>query len=60
MTQGGPQYASTTLVYSVYVNAFVFYRMGYASAVAYVLLGVVGLITWINFLLKKYWVQRIY
>ncbi len=60
MTQGGPNYASTTLVYSVYVNAFVFYRMGYASAVAYVLLAIVGLITLVNFLLKKYWVQRIY
>ena len=60
MTQGGPQLASTTLVYSVYLNAFVFYRMGYASALAYVLLMIVGLITLFNFLVKKYWVQRVY
>ena len=60
MTQGGPNYASTTLVYSVYVNAFVFYRMGYASALAYVLLAIVGLITLMNFLLKKYWVKELY
>ncbi len=60
MTQGGPQHASTTLVYSVYLNAFVFYRMGYAAAMAYVLLGVVGLITLLNFFLKKYWVKYVY
>jgi len=57
MTKGGPSNATTTLVYSVYVNAFVFYRMGYASAVAYILLIVIGIITIINFLLKKYWVN---
>ena len=60
MTQGGPQYASTTLVYAVYLNAFVFYRMGYASAMAYVLLTIVGLLTFLNFLLKKYWVKSVY
>lgn len=57
MTQGGPSYATTTLVYSVYVNAFVFYRMGYASGVAYILLIVIGIITLLNFLFKKYWVN---
>jgi len=60
MTQGGPQYATTTLVYSVYVNAFVFYRMGYASAIAFVLLGIVAFLTWVNFLLKRYWVKYQY
>jgi len=60
MTQGGPQYATTTLVYSVYVNAFVFYRMGYASAVAFVLLAIVAFLTWLNFLLKKHWVEYQY
>jgi len=60
MTKGGPSNATTTLVYSVYVNAFVFYRMGYASAVAYILLIVIGIITIINFLLKKYWVNYQY
>jgi len=60
MTQGGPQMSSTTLVYSVYLYAFVFYRMGYASAMAYVLLAIVAAITLFNFLLKKYWVQNVY
>lgn len=60
MTKGGPLNATTTLVYSVYVNAFIFYRMGYASAVAYILLIVIGIITIINFILKKYWVKYQY
>jgi len=60
MTKGGPSSATTTLVYSVYVNAFIFYRMGYASAVAYILLIVIGMITIINFILKKYWVKYQY
>ncbi len=34
MTKGGPQNASSTLVYDVYLNAFVYYRVGYASAIA--------------------------
>ncbi len=57
MTKGGPQNASTTLVYSVYVNAFVHYRVGYASSVAYVLLLFVGLLTALNFLIKKRWAR---
>ena len=45
MTQGGPQNASNTLAYSIYENAFVFNRMGYASALAMVLLLVVAGVT---------------
>ncbi len=60
MTRGGPGISSTTLVYSVYQNAFVFYRMGYASAIAYVLLAIVGGITLANFYLKKRWVKYQY
>lgn len=60
MTQGGPSNSTNTLVYSVYLNGFVFYREGYASALAYVLLLIVGLITLFNFILKKRWVQYQY
>lgn len=60
MTRGGPENATNTIVYSVFLNAFQFYRMGYAGALAYVLLIVVGAITLLNFLLKKYWVQYQY
>jgi ABC-type sugar transport system permease subunit len=37
LTQGGPAYATTTLVYFVYSQGFEFFNMGYAAAVSYVL-----------------------
>jgi multiple sugar transport system permease protein len=37
MTNGGPFYATTTLVYYIYQSAFDRYQMGYAAAVAFVL-----------------------
>jgi multiple sugar transport system permease protein len=37
MTGGGPAYATTTLVYYIYQQAFDQYTMGYASAIAFVL-----------------------
>ncbi len=60
MTRGGPENATNTIVYSVFLNAFEFYRMGYAGALAYVLLVIVGFITLLNFVLKKYWVKYQY
>ncbi len=58
LTGGGPQNASTTLAYAIYQNAFVFFRMGYASALAYALLVVVGAITLANFGLRRRWVYH--
>jgi len=60
MTRGGPQNATNTLVYDVYLNAFVHYRMGYASAVSFILLLGVGVITYLNFKMKKRWVNLQY
>jgi multiple sugar transport system permease protein len=37
MTQGGPSYATTTIVQYIYRSAFKFFEMGAASASAYVL-----------------------
>ncbi|GAC1653771.1 MAG: sugar ABC transporter permease [Herpetosiphon sp.] len=37
MTNGGPYYATTTLVYYIYSNAFDRYQMGYAAAISFVL-----------------------
>ena len=56
MTDGGP--ANATLVYGLYLyrNAFKFFQMGYASALAWVLLVVIMLITAAQFYLAKYWV----
>lgn len=57
LTQGGPQRSSTTLAFFIYQNAFVFYRMGYAAALAYVLLLLVGGITLLNFHFRRRWVR---
>lgn len=57
MTKGGPQNATNTLVYSVYVNAFSYFRVGFAEAIAWVLLAIVGALTIFNFYVKKYWAQ---
>ena len=54
---GGP--ADSTLIYSVYFysEGFVNFRMGYASAMAWILIAIVGTLTAANFLLSKYWVH---
>ncbi len=57
MTKGGPQNSTNTLVYDVYLNAFVYYRVGYASAVAFFLLVFVGILTLVNFYIKRHWAQ---
>jgi len=57
MTKGGPQNASNTLVYDVYLNAFVHYRVGYAASVAYVLFVMVGVLTILNFQVRRRWAQ---
>jgi multiple sugar transport system permease protein len=53
---GGP--IDSTLFYTLYLyqEAFSYFRMGYASALAWVLLIVIGLFTGISFLTSKYWV----
>jgi multiple sugar transport system permease protein len=45
MTQGGPHYATTFYVYNIYQNAFVDFKMGYASALSWMLLIVVMVVT---------------
>ncbi|MGH2560075.1 MAG: carbohydrate ABC transporter permease [Thermomicrobiales bacterium] len=57
MTQGGPLDATNVFVYNIYENAFVFFRMGYASAQAYLLFVVVFVLTIGNWLLQKRWVH---
>ncbi|MFA5448689.1 MAG: sugar ABC transporter permease [Sphaerochaeta sp.] len=59
MTKGGPQNASNTLVYDVYLNAFVYYRIGYASTIAYVLFFIVALMTLFNFFVKRHMVESL-
>ncbi len=50
---------NSTLFYTLYLyqEAFAFFRMGYASALAWVLLAIVGLFTAFSFLTSRYWVH---
>ncbi|MFC6081743.1 carbohydrate ABC transporter permease [Sphaerisporangium aureirubrum] len=54
--EGGP--ADSTLLYTLYLyqRGFRSFDMGYASAMAWVLLAVIALLTGLNFLLAKRWV----
>lgn len=51
--------ADSLLFYTVYLfnEAFKFFRMGYASALAWVLLIIIAIFTAISFLTSKYWVH---
>ncbi|OBZ18868.1 ABC transporter permease [Bacillus sp. FJAT-27264] len=49
MTNGGPSNSTNTLIYSIYKQGFEYYRVGYASAMAVVLMLIVGLITILYF-----------
>jgi multiple sugar transport system permease protein len=53
---GGP--VDSTLFYSLYlyIEAFGNFRMGYASALAWLLLVIIGIFTGIAFLTSRYWV----
>jgi multiple sugar transport system permease protein len=53
---GGP--IDATLFYTLYIyqEAFANFRMGYASALAWFLLVIIGIFTAISFLTSKYWV----
>ena len=56
ITEGGP--FDKTLFYSVYLfeKAFAFYDMGYASALAWILLMIIGIFTVLIFKSSDYWV----
>ncbi len=56
LTRGGPNGATTTLVYSIYRNGFDFFRMGFASAQALVLAVIILMLTMIYFQAQKRWV----
>ena len=57
LTQGGPLHATDVLIYDIYVNAFQNFKMGYASAEAYVLFAAVLVVTLFNWALQKRWVH---
>lgn len=53
MTQGGPGRSSSVLVHYLYQNAFQYFRMGYACALAYLLFFIVFILTLINLKMEK-------
>lgn len=58
ITQGKP--LNSTLFYTVYMyqQSFEFYKTGYASAMAWIMLLLISLITLLMFATKKYWVYE--
>ena len=53
MTQGGPLDSTNVLVYAIYKNAFEYFNVGKASAIAYVLFAIILLLTLIQWSLRK-------
>jgi len=49
MTEGGPLHATDVIVYHIYRNAWEYLRMGYASAMAWVLFGIVFVVTLVQY-----------
>ena len=58
MTQGGPENSTSTAVYWLYQNAFEFFNVGRASAIAYMLFFVILTLTMIQWSLRKKWVEQ--
>ena len=57
LTEGGPGRATNVLVFRIYTEGFVNVKMGYASAIAYTLFAIIMVITLIQFVLQKKWVN---
>lgn len=53
MTQGGPLDSTNVLVYAIYKNAFEYFNVGKASAIAYVLFVIILVLTLIQWNLRK-------
>jgi multiple sugar transport system permease protein len=53
LTQGGPGFSTTVLVYYLYQQAFQFYLFGYGSTLSIVLLVIVGALTFIQWQLRR-------
>ena len=49
MTGGGPAGSTSVLVFYLYQQAFTYFRMGYASAIGYVLFIIIFVLTILQF-----------
>ena len=57
MTKGGPAFATTTVVYYIYLNAFRWFRMGKAAALAWLLFAVIFVFTLLQVRWQRRWVH---
>jgi len=57
MTQGGPLDASDLFIVQLYRTAFVYFQMGYASAMAYALFVIILVVTVFQWRAQKRWVH---
>ncbi len=57
MTKGGPLDSTRTMVYTIYDNGFHFFKMGLASATAWILFAMILVVTVIQFWSQKKWVN---
>lgn len=53
LTQGGPNYATITLGEYLYDNGFKFLKFGFASALGYVMVIIIGLLSYLQFRMNK-------
>ena len=58
MTQGGPENSTNVVVYWLYKNAFELFKIGKASAIAYVLFFIILILTAIQWYTRKKWVYN--
>jgi len=56
VTGGGPAYATWVYALHIYKQAFSYFSMGYASALAWVFLLIILALTWLQFKISRRWV----
>ncbi len=56
-TKGGPSYATWFFALHIYFQAFQYFRLGYGSALAWILAAILMLFTWIQVTYSRRWVH---
>lgn len=57
ITKGGPSGSTETIVYYIYNHGFEWFKMGYASAMAWILFVIIFILTLLQFRLQRKWVH---
>ena len=57
MTQGGPHGSTQVMVERIYNYAFTYYKMGYATALSWVLFAIIFVVTFFQLRMQKRWVH---